>query len=59
MPPKRAGPARRASVGEQQILLVQIMAPIDSSIALCSHDSYTTICAQCKAEQDAVDMFLI
>ena len=50
MPPKKAGPAAK------EVVQIKIMSSIN---AKCTHGSYAIICADCKAEQDAVDMFLI
>ena len=53
MPPKKAGPAH-------EIVQVKITPPHDAcTTTKCNHGSYAIICVQCKAEQDAVDMFLI
>ena len=53
MPPRKAGPAH-------EIVQVKITPPHDAcTTTKCSHGSYAIICVQCKAEQDAVDMFLI
>ena len=52
MPPRKAGPA-------ESIIQVKIITSIDSTQVKCNHGSYAIICVQCKAEQDAIDMFLI
>ena len=51
MPPKKAGPAAK-----EEIIQIKIVSSVN---AKCNHGSYAIICVQCKAEQDAVDMFLI
>ena len=58
MPPKKASPCK-VSLGEEKILLVKITTIADDTYVRCAHDSHASICAQCKAEQEAVDMFLI
>jgi hypothetical protein len=53
MPPKRASPA-------EIVINVKIIAPSEGTVvSKCPHGFFAIVCEQCKAEQEAIDMFLI
>ena len=56
MPPKKEDSYLCAN----ELIQMKIDAPAELVVKVkCTHGSFAIICLQCKAEQEAVDMFLI